>query len=238
LHRFQIQAVGKLIGGQYSSYKLRGDRQLATTRVDAARQQAAIDTLLDAMDSSVLVLPQSLVDIIPPRPPGFHLGRESFSRTTGISFDQLSPASSAIGLTLDVLLNRHRAARMNMFHAADPSLPGFDVVLIALNNASWFQSRADGVEGAIQRIRNEQVLQALMALAADTDATSLVRGQALVAIQRLDRRLAELVKSQYKGPWQAHYAKARQDIKLWLDNPTGFAPGKSQSAPPGSPIGG
>ena len=38
--------------------------------------------------------------------------------------------------------------------------------------------------------------------------------------------------------WAAYYAKVRLEIKLWLDNPSGFAPGKSQNAPPGSPIGG
>lgn len=238
LHRYQIQAVGKLIGGQYFNYTLRGDKQPAMVIVDAAKQQAAIDALLAAIDASVLVLPQSLVDIIPPRPPGFSLGRESFSRSTGISFDPLSPAASAISLTLDVLLNPQRAARMNVLHAADYSQPGFLTLLHSLNKASWLQSRRDGVEGAIQRIKNEQVLQALMALASNTSATAQVRGQALLVIQRIDKKLTSLKKGSANGAWAASYEKAKLDIARWLDNPSEFAPGKSQNVPPGSPIGG
>jgi len=238
LHRFQIQAVAKLIGGQYFSYKLRGDSQAAPVIVDAAKQRAAINALLNTLDTRVLVLPQSLVDIIPPRPPGFGLGRESFSRTTGIIFDPLSPAASAISLTLEVLLNRKRAARMNVFHATDPSYPGFDVVLAALHDTSWYQSRQSGMEGAIQRIRNEQVLHAQRTLAADTNATAHVRSQVLVSIQTLDRWLAKKTKTRMDSDWAAHYGNAKREITLWLENQTGFAPAKNQPAPPGSPIGG
>ncbi len=49
LHRFQIQAVAKLIGGQYYRYNMRGDGQLAPVIVDAQKQQAAIDALISSM---------------------------------------------------------------------------------------------------------------------------------------------------------------------------------------------
>ena len=46
LHRYQLQAVGKLIGGQYFSYTLRGDGQSEPETVDAEKQWAAINALL------------------------------------------------------------------------------------------------------------------------------------------------------------------------------------------------
>ena len=91
LHRFQIQAVGKLIGGQYYNYTMRGDGQTAPVTVTVKKQQAAIDALINTLDPSLLMLPQSVMDIIPPRPPGNALGRESFSRSTGIFFDPWHP---------------------------------------------------------------------------------------------------------------------------------------------------
>ena len=237
LHRFQIQAVAKLIGGQYYRYNMRGDGQAAAVIVDAKKQQAAIDALLNSIDARMLVLPQSIVDIISPRPPGFKLDRESFARSTGISFDPLSPAASAISLTLDVMLNQQRAARMNAFHAADSSLPGFGAVLEALNKTSWYEQQQSAMEGAIQRIKNERVLHVQMALVADPKATSQVRSQALVSIQALDRWLRKQTKTRMDSDWAAHYAKAKLEIALWLEDPSRLAPGKNKAPPPGSPIG-
>ncbi len=90
------------------------------------------------------MLPQSVVDIIPPRPPGYKLGRESFPRSTGKNFDPLSPPASAISLTLEVLLNQQRAARMNAFHASDSAMPDFMAVLDSLTRATWYQQRQAG----------------------------------------------------------------------------------------------
>ena len=242
LHRYQIEAVGKFIGGEYFSYALRGDGQASAEHVSADKQNAAIDALLAAMQPDVLALPQKLVDLIPPRPPGHALGRESFARNTGVTFDPLSPAESAIGLTLEVLLNPNRAARMNNFHAADSSMPGFMTVLDALNQDSWHAKRASGVQAAIQRVKNEQVLHAQMSLAADASASSQTRAQALFSIQKLASWLDQQAKAQlndarFDNNWAASYAKASQDIRLWLENPDQMAPESARPAPPGSPIG-
>ena len=66
LHRFQLHAVGKLIGGQYFNYRLRGDAQADARPVPVARQQQAIDALLGTLDPAALRLPRSLVDAITP----------------------------------------------------------------------------------------------------------------------------------------------------------------------------
>src|SRR5690606_3078170 len=49
LHRYQVEAVGKLIGGEYFTYAARGDGQLPVMPVEPARQQAAIDALLGTL---------------------------------------------------------------------------------------------------------------------------------------------------------------------------------------------
>jgi len=60
----------------------------------------------------VLRLPDELIDSIPPRPPGFAKTRETFPTDTGTVFDPLGAARSAVALTLDVMLEPTRAARM------------------------------------------------------------------------------------------------------------------------------
>ena len=237
LHRFQIQAVGKLIGGLYYNYALRGDGQAAPVPVDGKKQLAAIDALIEAMSPGQLVLPKSIIEAIPPRPPGFARDRETFSRNTGVSFDPLSPAASAVSLTLDVMLNRDRATRMNMSQAMDSSLPGFNTTLSALNKASWFEKQQSGMQGAIQRMTNDQVLHAQMALAGDKEASQQVRAQALVSVNAIQQHLAGQNSKRLDESWKAHYAKAEREIDLWLKDPASFTPVKATTVPPGSPIG-
>ena len=239
LHRFQIQAVGKLIGGQYFNYTMRGDGQTAPVTVTVEKQQAAIDALINTLDPSVLILPQSVIDIIPPRPPGHALGRESFSRSTGIIFDPLAPAASSISLTLDVLLNQQRAARLNIFHAADPTLPDFKTILDELIEASWYEERRTALAGAIQRIKSDQLLNRLMALATNTKADTQIRAQAFLTIKSLDYWLSLKSPKNVKldNEWTAFYTLARQSIATMMNDPSRMPPGQLQPVPPGSPIG-
>jgi hypothetical protein len=236
LHRFQIEAVSKLIGGQYFSYAMRGDGQTPPLTVDAKKQQAAIDALLHTLDPEVLMLPQSIVDIIPPRPPGYPLGRESFSRSTGTTFDPVAPAASAISLTLDVLMNRERAARMNVFHASDTNLPDFQSVLYALMQASWTGQRRTAVEGVIQRVTADQFLNRLVILANDNKADSQVRAQAFFTLRALDLWLSK-PQGQMEETWKAFYEQASHTIEIMMRDPSRLNPSQAYPVPPGSPIG-
>ena len=128
LHRFQIKAVGKLIGGQYFNYNVRGDGQATPRPVDDLRQRQAIDALIATLDPSVLQLPEKLVATIPPRPPNNPKSRETFSGANGVVFDAKSPARSSVALTLRVLLDPSRAARL-----AQNGAPG----LFDLTNAPY-----------------------------------------------------------------------------------------------------
>ena len=151
LHRYQLEAVGKLVGGSRFNYALRGDGQEAPRPVAAARQREAIAALTATLAPELLRLPAGLAESIPPRPPGFSRSRESFTGATGPTFDALSPAASAVSLTLDVLLEPSRAARLVRAQALEPSQPGFDEVLDAVLNASWYAERPAAMAGAIRR---------------------------------------------------------------------------------------
>lgn len=237
LHRFQIQAVAKLIGGWYFHYSLRGDGQPGQAPVSGEKQRAAINALLQTLNPGLLLLPQSILDAIPPRPPGFARDRESFSRHTGTSFDPVSPAASAVRLTLDVMLNRERAARMDAMSAGDASLPGFQTLLDALNETTWFAPRQAGMTGEIQRMANSQVLHAQMALANDAKASQQVRAAALLSVQSIQQKLQNQNTKRLDERWKAHYASAKRDINLWVEDPTRFSPAHFSTVPPGSPIG-
>ena len=230
LHRFQIQAVGKLIGGQYFNYRLRADGQADARLVAVARQQQAIDALLATLDPAVLSLPQSLVDAITPRVPNNPKSRETFAGTTGMNFDALAPARSSVALTLQVLLDPTRAARLERAGSI-----GFDAIAQGILSASWYAEPGSGIEAAIQRQTNMQVLYGLMALAFDEGADGDVRARAYAAVAELQEWLSG--RSSRDRASRAHYRFAEQEIRRLMDNPDAIEQLIPPTVPPGSPIG-
>jgi len=237
LHRYQLQAVGKLIGGQYFSYALRGDGQQTTGVVPAERQRAAIAALVHTMAPSQLRLPAHLQDAIAARPPGFEKSREAFPGWTGKTFDPLGPPQSAVALTLDVLLDPSRAARMSVANARNRDLPGFAELTGALIAATWQAERLPGIEAAIQRSSNEQTLQRLLLLSNDPAAGTDVRAIALDTVNTLDGWLSARVSREPDPVWRAHYFLARQQIRHAFEDPGSMEQWQPRPVPPGSPIG-
>jgi len=238
LHRFQLQAVGKLVAGDDFSSALRGDGQVATEPVAPARQRAAIEALLGTLQPDVLALSPGLIADIPPRPPGYTRTRESFPRDTGHVFDPLGPPASAAALTLEVLLDPARAARLVTANALDPDAPGFAELARALLDATWFAGKEAGQAGAIRRRVNMLVLDELARLAVDEAAAPQVRALAHDAIAGLDAWLEVRADGETDADWGAHYRYARTRIELLEDEPQLFRDLPGVAVPPGSPIGG
>ena len=230
LHRFQIEAVGKLIGGQYYRYNLRGDGQPLPVAVDSPRQQKAIAALIATLDPSILRLPDTLVAEIAPRPPNNPKSRETFTGATGAIFDAKSPAASAVAMTLAVLLEPTRAARL----LQSPG-PGFSDLLDALLEKSWYAKPAGGMTGGIQRQTNMQVLYALLRLGFDATADSDARALALDAVASLDTWLSR--QSPRDALTRAHYGFARFEIDRLKNAPAELESLSPVIVPPGSPIG-
>ena len=190
----------------------------------------AIDALLDTLKPEFLRLPDELLATIPPRVPNNPKSREAFNAATGIVFDELAPAASSVALTLRVLLEPSRAARMVRHNE-----PGLLTVLSGLMQASWYARPAGGTTGLIQRQTNMQVLQALLVLAYDAAADNEVRALALNTVVTLEMWLKR--QSSRDATWHSHYIFAKSEIERLRHDPAqieGFVP---VSIPPGSPIG-
>jgi hypothetical protein len=230
LHRYQVAAVGKLLGGQYFSYAIRGDAQPASQAVSREQQQRALDALMVTLSPEVLRLPPALVELIPPRVPNNPKTRETFTAATGINFDRVAPAASAVALTLNVLFDPTRAARMTRSETL-----GFDAVVSALLDASWFRSPSTALHAAIQRQTNMQVLHGLLRLAFNVDVDDDARALALDGIKKLDRWLAK--RSPKDAVQRAHYSLARFEIERLMRDPGLVEVLPPVTVPPGSPIG-
>src|SRR4029450_11838591 len=70
-HRYQVEAVAKLIGGGDYTFSLRGKGDRNPQIVSPQDKRRALNAVLDTLRPENLALPESLLRLIPPRPPGF-----------------------------------------------------------------------------------------------------------------------------------------------------------------------
>ena len=164
-HRYSVEAAASALGGQEYFYAMRGDGHTPFTYVSAAEQRTAIDALMRTLDPKELVIPASILKLIPPRPGGYGRYRELFPRLTGMTFDPITPAATAADLTVGFILTPERAARIVAQHAVDTSLPGLDDVIDRLIKAGFAPTVSNAYEAEVGRTVGRVVADHLMQLA-------------------------------------------------------------------------
>ncbi|KAB7729396.1 DUF5117 domain-containing protein [Rudanella paleaurantiibacter] len=189
-HRYQVEAAVKVLGGLDYTYATRGDGQLVTQVVPAQTQRQALSSLMNTILPTNLVLPEPILKLIPPRAYGFNANpREVFKRRTGITFDPLGPPEAAINLTLRLLLNPERCARLINQQALDPQQPGMSELVSALMGQA-FGMRLTGQynhSDQIQLLLRHKLVEGLIGLATNKDTDARVREVAhngLMAIKK------------------------------------------------------
>jgi hypothetical protein len=205
--------------------------------VPAPRQREALDAVLDTINVNALVIPQRILDLIPPRAFGYEGGpTETFSKRTDPAFDPIAAATIAADFAVSGLLEPHRAARLIAFHARNAANPDFKEVARALITRTWRQpAPAAAYQAAIARAVQSLVVTRLMELAADETAASQVRAVATDELRALSAWLASAASATLDG---AHVRATRDDIERFLTRPD--APRKQTAPlpiPPGDPIG-
>jgi hypothetical protein len=236
-HRYQTEAASKLIGGLNYRYALRGDGQLVTEFVAAAQQEKALNTLLKSVSPASLMLPESLLKIIPPRPLGYERHREVVKIRTELAFDALGIAETAADMTFGLILHPARANRLVEYHARNASQPSLESIIDKLINASIKSPVKAGYEGAVQMVANNALLVSLAVLSQTAEASSQSKAIASLKLQQLKTFLSLKVNVTYDEEWRAHYAYLVKEINSLMENPKEYKAEKLLSPPPGQPIG-
>jgi hypothetical protein len=235
LHRYQVEAASKVLGGLNYRFALRGDKQIIAEIVPGPEQTRALDALLHTIDPDALTLPEKLLRQLPPRAFGYPRNRETFKSRAGVTFDPMAAVESAASLTIGQILNPERAARLIQYHARDPKVPGLTEVTGRLIDATWKHTRAEGLEAETQRVVEDVVLYYLMSLAASDTAASQARA---IATSRIEDLKAWITARQAVDQNQrAHYKFALQRIKEFEDHPNQMSFPIPVEPPPGQPIG-
>jgi hypothetical protein len=236
-HRYQIEAASKVLGGLTYTYAVRGDSQRPTEMVPPKEQLRALDALLATLKPEALALPGRLLEIIPPRPAGYERNREDFKIRTGLTFDALAPGETAANLTLSLLLNPSRAARLVEYHARDASFPSLGAVIDKITRTTWQTPHESGYFAELRRTVDQAFLFQLMSLANNNSAPAQVRAIALLKIRSLQEWLTGELKKNIEENQRAHYLFALAEIKTFTDNPKELNLTKPVEPPDGPPIG-
>jgi Met-zincin/Domain of unknown function (DUF5117) len=237
LHRYQTEAAIKLIGGLDYRYNLRGDGQPLPEIVSPDEQKKALDAVLKTLSPETLTIPESILKILPPHPPGLSKTLESFPSETGLTFDPVATAESAADLTLTVLLDPARASRLVQYHMRVGSAPSLRGVLEAVSKAT--AERPEGghtMSSEVERAVEFRALEAMFSLAMNPAASTQARAIARSHIEDLHQQWTTTPAPTDTA--EAIHRKAMiERIDEFEKDPAKFVPVKPVQAPPGMPIG-
>ncbi|MDF2190851.1 zinc-dependent metalloprotease [Paraflavitalea sp. CAU 1676] len=231
-HRYQAEAVTKIIGGMHYTYALRGDGQTVTRPVSKAEQQHALNALIDCLDPQTLRIPDNIVKLIPPRPAGYNFTRELFKKRTGLAFDALAPAETAADLPLSFLFNTERLNRMVQYQVQQDGL-GLADMINTLIAKTWKATRSTGMEKLIQLQTEQVLLTYLLTVSVDDNASFQTRAVTQLAISQLKTYIQSQQKLSKDADYTAHLAFALERMKA----PDKAKPTIHKEIPPGAPIG-
>lgn len=189
-HRYSLEGLIKYIGGMDFTYAMRGDGETVTKILPAASQRRALRMALDALEPAQLAVPERVLALIPPVPPG---GDASIAWLgyAGTTLDQISLAGGLATETIESILDRDRLARLVLFNARDAANPSVDEVTRTVVDRTWGAS-ASGSAGtqALRRTVQRVVLNTMLDRAGDAQALPDVRAAMEAGLTSLKRQLA------------------------------------------------
>ena len=240
LHRYQTEAVVKLIGGLDYNYAVVGDGQLVVNTLDKQTQLNALQSVLRTLDEDFLIIPAEKLKLFPPRAYGFPRTRESFKSLMGVAFDPISAASTSSDITLSLLLNHERLNRIILQSSMNTGI-SIDHIFEALfkllkdNNNVFDQKDYISI---VQDVVSENILKHFMNISVNDKYMSHVQASANYYLNEfysnLKRKISDK-KLKNSGKYYINYLK--KTIDDFKNSPEKYELKKSLKIPDGSPIG-
>jgi len=230
-HRYQTEAVSKLIGGIDYSYAYT-DATKFHDQVSRKEQEKALKALIRTLDPETLEIPKYLRSVFGPRTYGYSRSRESFESKLGVAFDPLAAAETAASTTLNFLLHPERANRVyqqGLFDKNQLSLQ--EMIKLLLDETVRSMNSKDAYYNAIEEIVAWQTLDGLMKLSSSDKVYPQVTEVILLEMMRLKTHL----ENSATDPTAIYL---RKQVERFIGNPTGYKSNESTvRIPDGSPIG-
>lgn len=229
-HRYQAEAVSKLIGGLDYNYIVKGDKQFSVKTADRTEQLTALKGLLSTLDAAVIAIPEDKLALFPPRAIGYPRTRESFKGRTGVAFDALSAPETAAELSLELLLHPQRASRLIEQKSRQNDQLGLAELLQQLSEGTFGRKHGNAYLQEVQNTINYRVLYHILQLAANKEVHPQVRAIA-------NHHLLALKNTWTSAGTDIHQMEMARQIDAFYAHPDQFKVPEAPKIPDGSPIG-
>ena len=240
LHRYQTEAVVKLIGGLDYNYAIVGDGQVVVNTLDKQTQLNALKSVLRTLDEDFLIIPAEKLKLFPPRAYGFPRTRESFKSLMGVAFDPISAASTSSDITLSLLLNHERLNRIILQSSMNTGI-SIDHIFEALfklltdNNNVFDQKNYINI---VQDVVSENILKHFMNISVNDKYMSHVQASANYYLNEFYSNLKRKISDKKLKNSDKYYINyLKKTIDDFKNSPEKYELKKSLKIPDGSPIG-
>ena len=230
LHRYQSEAVVKLIGGVDYDYAVKGNIKYEIKTIDKVKQREALNNFIQLLTPEKLKFPNNLRKILFPKAFGSKITRENFLTQTGVVFDFIGSANTLSDNLLELLLNPERASRLIQQSGFEVSQLSLEEVLESLFAVSFKKRYSDNHNRQINEVVKHNVLKNIFSLGQNPKAYPEIKAIIFSKLESLDNFLADQEDSAYSNYF-------RNEIQKYFNNPSYFKPNPSNRMPDGSPIG-
>ncbi len=234
MHRYQIEAAAKVVGGLDYYYAVKGGNQTIVKRVPGKEERKALKALLRTIDVETIAIPIAKLALFPPRAIGYGRTRESFKSKVGVEFDPYGAVETSSEITLSFLFHPQRASRLVLHKSLDKTQLGLEEVIDEVVKNSFKKSYRNTYHQELQNVVNGQVLNQLFALAANQSNYKQVNA---IVNYKLDELSTWLLTKKAKGVQKMYNKEFLKSISDFKKAPSKFKKVRSPKIPDGSPIG-
>jgi len=229
LHRYQIEAAAKAIGGVDYLYFVKNNDNDKIKFVDSKLQRKSLESLLSVLKPKNLVLPNNLIDILSPRSFRNPRTRENFVSNTGVTFDYINTSSSLINHTLTFLLNSERINRINQQNIFGDDILTLENYLAEISKSIFDNKKLNTYEESVNKNTSSLYLDHLFMSFNNSRTNDLSKSIILASIMDTMNNLSNNLNNYNRF--------LINKIDGFLSNPDQYKPIEKTKIPDGSPIG-
>ena len=229
LHRYQIEAAAKAIGGVDYLYFVKNNDNDKIKFVDSKLQRKSLESLLSVLKPKNLVLPNNIIDILSPRSFRNPRTRENFVSNTGVTFDYINTSSSLINHTLTFLLNSERINRINQQNIFGDDILTLENYLAEISKSIFDNKKLNTYEESVNKNTSSLYLDHLFMSFNNSRTNDLSKSIILASIMDTMNNLSNNLNNYNRF--------LINKIDGFLSNPDQYKPIEKTKIPDGSPIG-
>lgn len=166
LHRYQLEAVAKQVGGLVYEYERKGDytSPKGQSFVAPQVQQRAMQQLITATTPAYLAMPEQVLALIPPTAYGSDVTREHFNSKMGLMLDPVSAAASASNFAFSLLLHPERLNRLAWQVATSQDRHkkvGVSMLIKQILTVHWYKGEDTALAKRLRMVALNAIMQAV-----------------------------------------------------------------------------